>query len=46
MKKDVNIYKPKQANIIKLKEYLQRKSEKEEKRFYKEFKEKKWQILN
>jgi hypothetical protein len=24
MKKDVNIYKPKQANIIKLKEYLKK----------------------
>ena len=40
MKKDVNIYKPKEANIIKLKEYL-KNSDKEAKRFYKEFKEKK-----
>lgn len=30
MKKDVNIYKPKQSNIIKLKEYLEKcKSEKD-----------------
>tara|TARA_R110002072_G_scaffold172097_1_gene325924 strand:+ start:13621 stop:13734 length:114 start_codon:yes stop_codon:yes gene_type:complete len=32
-KKDVNIYKPKEVNIIKLKEYLQRVSKTEVKQY-------------
>jgi hypothetical protein len=34
-------YKVKEINLNKLKEYIESKSEKEAKRFYKEFKEKK-----
>ena len=34
-------YKVKEINLNKLKEYIKSKSEKEAKRFYKEFKEKK-----
>jgi len=34
-------YKVKEINLNKLKQYIESKSEKEKKRFYKEFKEKK-----